>query len=152
VVELANGRLMLNMRSYEADNRRLVATSSDGGSTWSKPVADQALIEPVCQASILRFPARERPSSCILFSNPASTKREKLTVGASFDEAKTWPVSRMLHDGPAAYSCLTVLPDRSVGCLYECGQTSPYETITFARFPLEWIVTPPLKSSVHSSE
>ena len=28
-------------------HRRLVATSKDGGETWSKPVEDPALIEPV---------------------------------------------------------------------------------------------------------
>jgi sialidase-1 len=49
----------------------------------------------------------------------------------------------VLHDGPAAYSCLTVLPDRTVGCLYERGDKSPYETITFARFPLEWLTAAP---------
>ncbi len=36
-VELADGRLMLNMRSYQANNRRLVATSKDGGVTFTAP-------------------------------------------------------------------------------------------------------------------
>ncbi len=137
IVELADGRLMLNMRTYMANNRRLVATSSDGGLTFTKPVEDPTLIEPVCQASILRFSGlRAGEKSVVLFSNPASTKREKLTVRASYDECKTWPATRVLHDGPAAYSCLTVLPDGTIGCLYERGEKSPYETITFARFPI----------------
>ena len=34
------GRLMLNMRSYHGNNRRLVATSKDGGETFTKPVED----------------------------------------------------------------------------------------------------------------
>jgi sialidase-1 len=144
VVELADGRLMLNMRSYEANKRRLVATSDDGGVTWSKPESDAALIEPVCQASILRYSGlRPGEKSVVLFSNPASTKREMMTVRVSRDEAKTWPRAGVLHDGPAAYSCLTVLPDRTVGCLYERGDKSPYETITFARFPLEWLTAAP---------
>ena len=41
--------------------------------------------------------------------------------------------------GPAAYSCLTVLPDKSIACLFECGRTNAYETITLARFPLNWL-------------
>ena len=60
-------------------------------------------------------------------------------VRASRDDGRTWPISRTLHEGPAAYSCLTVLPNKSIGCLYECGSTIAYEKISFARFPLEWL-------------
>lgn len=135
-VELVDGSVMLNMRTYRADNRRLVAISTDGGETFTKPAADQALVEPVCQASILRLPGE---TGGILFSNPASTKREKLTVRLSRDEGKTWRYAKLLHAGPAAYSCLTVLPNGDIGCLYERGDKHPYETITFARFSRDWL-------------
>lgn len=135
-VELADGRVMMNMRTYMANNRRLVATSKDGGETFTKPVEDPALIEPVCQASILRLPG---DGGGILFSNPASTRREKMTVRLSRDEGKTWAVAKELHAGPAAYSCLTVLPNGEVGCLYERGDKTAYDTITFARFPRDWL-------------
>jgi len=130
VVELADGRLMLNIRSNRGNNLRLVALSKDGGETFSDPVEDTALIEPVCQASILRCPGEQ---GGILFSNPASKKREKMTVRLSRDEGKTWPAARVLHDGPSAYSCLAVLPDGTIACLYERGEKSPYETIACAR-------------------
>jgi sialidase-1 len=68
-VELANGTVMLNMRTYQGNNRRLVALSKDGGETFTKPVEDSELIEPVCQGSILRLPGDD---GGILFSNPAS--------------------------------------------------------------------------------
>jgi sialidase-1 len=134
IVELRDGRLLLNMRSYRGDHRRLVAVSKDGGESFAEPTADRQLIEPVCQASILRCPG-ERGG--ILFSNPASTRREKMTVRLSRDEAKTWPYSRLLHEGPSAYSCLAVLPDGTVACLYERGAKSAYETITLARLSLD---------------
>jgi sialidase-1 len=66
-------------------------------------------------------------------------QREKLTVRISYDEGITWATSKLLHDGPAAYSCLTRLPDQSIGCLFECGDKTPYETITLARIPLNWL-------------
>jgi sialidase-1 len=135
-VELADGSVVLNMRSFAGNNRRLVATSKDGGETFSKPVEDRELVEPVCQASILRLPGEK---GGILFSNPASTKREKMTVRLSLDGAATWPHAKQLHAGPAAYSCLTVLPDGEIGCLYERGDKNAYETITFARFPRTWL-------------
>jgi sialidase-1 len=136
VVERADGSLLLNMRGYTGKNRRLVAVSKDGGETFSRPVPDSELIEPVCQASILRHPGKK---GGILFSNPASTKREKMTVRLSRDEGKSWAHAKLLHAGPAAYSCLAVLSDGQIGCLYERGEKSPYETITFARFSLDWL-------------
>lgn len=135
-VELSDGSVLINMRSYMANKVRLVATSKDGGVTFSKPIEDPTLIEPVCQASILRYPG---DTNAILFSNPASAKREMMTIRLSRDDCKSWGESKRLHDGPAAYSCLTVLPDKTIGCLYECGTKDPYERIEFARFSLDWI-------------
>ncbi len=137
VIERTDGTLLLNMRSYQASNRRLVATSKDGGLTWSKPVEDAALVEPVCQASLIRQEVKGK--SAVLFSNPASLKREKMTVRLSYDEGKTWPVAKELHAGPAAYSCLAMLPGGGIACLYERGIKGPYETITVARFSPAWL-------------
>jgi sialidase-1 len=136
VVERADGSLLLNVRSFRGNHLRLVATSSDGGLNWSKPAEDPALIEPVCQASILRVPG---PEERILFSNPASRRRENMTVRLSEDGGRTWPVARFLHRGPSAYSCLAVLPGGEAACLYERGRERPYETISLARFPLSWL-------------
>ena len=142
VVELADGRLMLNMRNHppRAENFRMVATSDDGGRTWSQAKPDRALVEPPAQASLLRLTtAAADGRNRLLFSNPASARRERMTVRMSEDEGATWPVSRVVHEGPAAYSSLVVLPDRSIGLLVERGDRSPYEKITFVRLTLEWL-------------
>jgi len=142
VVELTDGRLMLNMRNHPAkpENFRMIATSADGGETLSVAFADRALIEPPAQASILRMSsARTTDRSRLLFANPASTKRERLTVRLSYDDGKSWTLAHVVHDGPAAYSSLVVLRNRSIGLLFERGARSPYERITFARFTLEWL-------------
>ncbi len=140
VVERQDGSLLLNMRSYHGRNRRAVAVSRDGGLTWSATRLDEALVEPVCQASLVRFTRRGRGSrGRILFSNPADTRRARMTVRLSYDEGETWPVARLLHEGPASYSSLAILRDRTVGCLYERGAGHPYENITFARFNVEWL-------------
>jgi sialidase-1 len=98
------------------------------------------LIEPVCQASLLRYTLKETGGkNRLLFSNPASTLREKMTVRLSYDEGASWPVAKLLHEGPAAYSALTVLADGTLACLYERGDKSAYEKITFARFTLDWL-------------
>lgn len=135
VVELAGGRLLLNMRNYDRTKRnRQVATSDDGGLTWKEQRFDPALIEPICQAAIERYrwPTAET-ASVILFSNPASESgRVNMTLRASFDEGQTWPMSRVLHSGPSAYSDLAVLANGAIACLYEAGQSHPYESIVLA--------------------
>lgn len=135
VVELNDGSLLLNMRSYAGKNRRALARSTDGGLTWGKFRLDETLIEPVCQASFIRYDRKN-----LLFSNPASTKRERMTVRVSKDEARSWAASRVLHEGPAAYSALAVLKGGRIGCLYERGEKTAYDRITFAHFPLRWIL------------
>ncbi|MDA1274128.1 MAG: sialidase family protein [Verrucomicrobia bacterium] len=140
VAELSDGRLLLNMRSYRRNNQRLIAFSKDGGESWSEPREDETLIEPVCQASLLRYPGTGGEAAPrLLFSNPASKRRENMTVRLSSDEGRTWWAARTIHGGPAAYSCLIVLPDGTIGCLYERGEKSPYEGIAFARFSFDWL-------------
>ena len=144
VVELADGGLLLNMRNHppKPENFRMIARSADGGRTLSSAVPDRALVEPPAQASLLRLStARDRDRNRLIFANPASTARERMTVRVSDDEGATWAVSRVLHEGPAAYSSLVVLPDRTIGLLFERGDRSPYERITFARFTLEWLTS-----------
>lgn len=134
VVELRDRTLMLNMRSNHGKNRRAVAVSGDRGESWSDVRLDDALVEPVCQASLIRY-RKDR----LLFSNPADTKRVKMTVRMSRDEGKSWPVARLLHEGPAAYSSLAQLKNGLIGLLYERGEKRPYELITFARFDRGWV-------------
>jgi len=158
-IERTDGSLLLNMRRSRTNPVlwRAVATSSDGGMTWSKLSYDKTLISPRCQASLLRYSRSDAPGKrIVLFSNPADTKqRIKMTVRLSYDNGRAWPVAKLLHAGPSAYSCLTVLPDGSVGCLYERGDKHPYETITFARFSLQWLTdgtgTPKEKDTPASS-
>lgn len=138
VVELADGRLMLNARSMGGGHCRKVAFSADGGRSWS-PLADEpALPDPECQATILRYDwPRHFSRGRLLFANPASgTDRVNGTVRLSDDEGRTSPVSRVVYPGAFAYSCLTVLGDGSVGLLYERDE---YRAITFARFNLAWL-------------
>lgn len=142
VAELADGRLMLNMRNHppKPENFRMVAVSSDLGETLSTASLDRALVEPPAQAALLRYTlAGPHGRNRLLFANPASTRRERMTVRLSYDEGTTWPVSRVIHAGPAAYSSLVVLDDLSIGLLFERGSRSAYERITFARFTLGWL-------------
>ncbi len=142
VVELSDGTLLCNMRnSARSQTTRAIATSADGGLTWSAVRHDPFLVEPICQASLLRYPTPRGPSR-LLFSNPAHAEpgqRQDMTVRMSEDEGKTWPIRQVLWPGPAAYSCLAVLSDGTIACLFEAGDQHPYERIVLARFSLDWL-------------
>jgi sialidase-1 len=143
VVELADGSVMMNMRSHRGKACRAVSISKDGGMTWGDIWDDKALISPNCQGSFIGHTlASTNEKNRVFFCNPASTSRNNMTVRQSYDDGKTWPVARQLHGGPSAYSCLAVLPDGDIACLYEAGYTSPYESIVFKRFSLAWLTDP----------
>jgi sialidase-1 len=137
VAELSDGRLMLNMRSYRGKKQRAVSISEDGGVTWTKPKDNPTLVESVCQASLLRysFADGKKTRSRLLFTNPATPSgRHHMTVRLSEDEGQTWPVSRLIYAGSAAYSCLTVLPNGEVGLIFERDN---YSKLSFLRFSID---------------
>jgi sialidase-1 len=128
------GTLLINMRSYLGHAVRAESTSRDGGDTWTRAADAPALVEPICQASLLR----DEPAHLLLFANPADGKRRvNLTVRASRDNAHTWREVAVLHPGPSAYSCLVALSASEAGCLYERGEKNAYEKISFARFRID---------------
>ena len=140
VVELEGGNLMLNMRNYDRSQKtRQTAISRDGGITWSDQKFDAALPDPICQAAIERHSwTKGDIPGIILFSNAAnSTKRMNMTVKASLDDGRTWPMALSLHRGPSAYSDLAILGENKIGCLYVGGGESPYESIVFAVFDIK---------------
>ena len=114
VVEMTDGSLLFNMRSYAGQNRRAVSVSRDGGESWSAPKLHHALIEPVCQASMIGYDGRDGEPGHLLFANPASeTARERLTVRVSagqhgqrrhlaLGQADLCGFGRVLVDGRAA--------------------------------------------------
>jgi len=140
-VETADGQVYLNMRSYHGQYRRAIARSANGGDTWSPVTLDEALIEPVCQASVARYSTEsDGGKNRLLFSNPASETRINMTVRVSHDEGRTWTSGKTLDAGPSAYSDLAVLDDGTILCLYEHGLIKAYETISVARFGIEWLL------------
>ncbi|HVY76259.1 MAG TPA: sialidase family protein [Puia sp.] len=156
VLQLSDGRVMINMRNESGVNRRLISYSPDGISHWSKPVFDNELFEPVCMASLIRVTGKKSDRNRILFVNPDSRNnpisvnktrkvnkpRENLTAKLSYDEGKTWPVQKVLHEKGAGYSDLAVANDGSIFCLYEIrngGNNDWKYRIVIRHFNLEWL-------------
>lgn len=137
VAELDDGSLVLNMRAYHPEHRRAVARSFDRGETWSPLTLDPALVEPICQGSLIGHDGR------LFFSNPASWTRVNMTVRRSTDGGETWDASKSIYPDISGYSALSALPDGNLGCLYERGDLSKltiFEKIVLARFSEAWML------------
>jgi sialidase-1 len=135
VAELPDGKLLLNMRNYDRTKKsRKISWSEDGGQTWSDIEADTALIEPICQASILFV----EENHLLYFLNPASTNsRTNMTLKLSNNLGKTWEAEKVLYTGAAAYSDLTLVNKDILACLYEAGIFRPYEGIVFKKINIK---------------
>ncbi|HWB02995.1 MAG TPA: sialidase family protein [Verrucomicrobiales bacterium] len=135
--EMPDGSVRIDSRQFAGAKVRKTSLSRDGGKTWSPVEEMPDLTDPGCMASTIRFSFPDGATQgLLLHSGPDSTKRENGTLWLSRDEGKTWPVKRVLHPGPFAYSVLTKLSGGAIGCLFEADN---YARITFARIPLEWI-------------
>jgi len=155
-VELADGQVMLNSRSESKAHRRLISTSPDGATHWSTPRFDDALVEPICMASLVRYSTVESGGkNRLLFCNPNNLSRvdgeeipgktrdrKNMTVRVSYDEGKTWAVAKTLEPGWSMYSDIAVSPAGTILCFYgRGGNGSSFAgpKLTLARFNLEWL-------------
>jgi len=125
--EISNNGLILNSRNQKGDiKQRIVAISKDGGETWDKTYFDSNLPDPVNEGSILNI-GKKKGKHILAFSNAAdANNRDNLTLRISFDEGKTWAISKVIDKSldekskdNAAYSDIVKLNKNEIGVLYE---------------------------------
>lgn len=132
VAETSDGRLYMNSRNQRLAYFRLASYSNDLGQTWSTPKLDFELPEPTCQGSVRSM--LDSDEHLLLFSNPASQRRERVTIRVSADDGQNWSDGMRIYEGSSAYSDVVSLGGGMVGCLYERDW---YDHITFARVSLD---------------
>ena len=156
LLELADGRVMINMRSESPEHRRAVAISPDGSSKWTTPKFQEELLEPICMANIIRWTsAKDGGKNRIVFSNPNNLERanakpgqgrdrKNLSLKLSYDEGETWPINKTLEAGPSGYSDLAIAADGSLLCFYERTKVDDATKkrtafLTVARISMAWM-------------
>lgn len=135
LVEVADGRVLVDMRQ-SAGPHRWMAASQDGGDTWSAPWAGNTVSPVACAVERLAAPQTPDGRERLIWTGPRGPERRTLVLRVSYDSGQTFQNERLLSDEPAAYSDLTVLADHSIGCLWERGD---YKYITFTRLDLSFV-------------
>jgi sialidase-1 len=134
IVELSDGRLLMSVRPNSGGDR-LGAWSSDSGEHWTKPVP---LFSSTRVAEAIELYTREGENDAqrnrLLHTIPAGGPlgaRSNLEIRISYDEGVSFDISRTVYSGYAAYSDLVNIDSDRVGILWERGDTTSYQCITF---------------------
>jgi sialidase-1 len=165
LVELHDGKIYYNSRSHSGyydkkfarelrpdETMRREAWSNDGGQTWEDLNISQVLPDGGgyrrgygMKGGLTRLPVKDR--DILIFSNAdtGGGDRKKMTVWASFDGAKTWPVKRLVYAPHGAYSSLVAgrpgtASEGLIYLLFEGGPDGRYSAMRVARFNLSWIL------------
>ena len=137
VIELDDGRWMVNCR-LNGPGHRQIHTSNDQGKSWeTRP--DKTLIDPGCNGSILRYTSISNgdDKNRLLFSNANSTEgRKNLTIKISYDEGLTWSKGKTIYSGGSAYSDMTVLDNGNIGVVFE---KDDHKENVFVSITLDWL-------------
>ncbi len=138
-VETDKGGVFVVSRSYPGAGTRRVATSNDAGKSWSEVKGHPELPCTGCQNGLTRYSFKDDKKlggkSRIIFTAP-TVKRTNGIIKMSYDNGKTWPVSKSFGDGPFTYSSICPLEPGYFGVLFE---TSGEKLIRFVRIPMAWL-------------
>ncbi len=125
VVELSDGRVMLNSRDSANGRLRKTAISTDGGATYGAVTSDAELPDPTNNASIIDCTPTPRPdppmrasSSSRTRTNGANGDRVNGAVRVSCDDGPDLAGPAKHHDRFFAYSSATTLDDGRIGVLW----------------------------------
>lgn len=165
LAELQDGRIYYNSRSCSGYRDKALARelrpdevlrreawSYDGGSTWEDLRVSEVLIDGGgwglgygLKGGLVRLPVRGRDIMIYSNTDTGGGAREKITVWASFDGGETWPVKRLVYDGPSGYSSLGAgRPDTPgegvIYLLFESGENRYADAMRVARFNLSWLL------------
>lgn len=164
VAELSNGHIYYSSRNHwfekEADftHKRPFAWSYDGGQTWADAAYDDELPDGPryrgprrgsnynghfgMMCGLARLPVEKQ--DILIYSNADTPghERVRMTVWASFDGGKSWPIKRLVFEGSSAYSSLDAgRPGTpSEGWIYLQFEGGPKGGSTVARFNLAWLL------------
>lgn len=116
IVELNDGSWMVNSRVNKL-GYRYSHVSNDDGKTWISK-KEESIIDPGCNGSLIRYSHGEK--NVLLLTNINNKKeRKEIVLRYSIDEGKSWSNPKIIYNGEAAYSSMTVMENGNLGLFFE---------------------------------
>ena len=116
IVELNDGSWMVNSRVNKL-GYRYSHFSNDNGKTWISK-KEESIIDPGCNGSLIRYSQGEK--NLLLLTNINNKKeRKEIVLRYSTDEGKSWSNPKIIYNGEAAYSSMTVMENGNLGLFFE---------------------------------
>ena len=116
IVELNDGSWMVNSRVNKL-GYRYSHVSNDDGKTWISK-KEESIIDPGCNGSLIRYSHGEK--NLLLLTNINNKKeRKEIVLRYSIDEGKSWSNPKIIYNGEAAYSSMTVMENGNLGLFFE---------------------------------
>ena len=141
IVELGDGRVLMNIRSHgELDpgldpEYRNFMYSDDGGESWYGLETKRDLPWESGHGSLARMEVSD--GSRLFAIHPLVVKRRDLTCFVSYDEGKTWPYKKLLHE-IGGYSSTIILDNYDIAMSHNHGFKGEHG-IDFVRFNMGWL-------------
>lgn len=143
VLEINNGDVIMSIRTA---GKRRFAYSHDKGKTWDKPI-QTSISDSNCNGDFVRLTSirdgfdKDRIVHTVPFNSPP--QRKNVSMLLSYDEGKTWPVSKVINPKMSGYSVVTMDHDGMIHVYYEENvNPNVYDynfSMTVASFNLEWL-------------
>ena len=116
IVELNDGSWMVNSRVNKL-GYRYSHVSNDDGKTWISK-KEESIIDPGCNGSLIRYSHGKK--NLLLLTNINNKKeRKEIVLRYSIDEGKSWSNPKIIYNGEAAYSSMTVMENGNLGLFFE---------------------------------
>jgi sialidase-1 len=117
---------------------RAKAYSQNGYSDWTQYAPDCKLPDPQCFGSLAVYNDEKRPHT-IIFANCANeSSRTCVTVRASYDDGRTYPISRLLDAERGGY--VEVAVDNNARLIYVLYENNYGAFDYLATFNYEWLI------------
>ena len=136
LVELSDGRVMINVRNEAAEKCRAVSISDDGISGWQELQLDKQLQDPTCFGSLTRY-----DDQTILFSNvDDAEKRSNISIKVSHDDGETWEEQKRFQN-IGGYSDINVRDNKMICLLTEKEDENGKYIILYHSFNMRWLLS-----------
>lgn len=154
LTELENGTFYVNARWAMGGMAYRIVSTSIGNTLekWTMPKSQMDLGKTATvDGGLIRLShsAIDKKSRILHCKSNDSTEtpgpknshryRNSMTVFMSYDEARTWPVQKLIDPGWANYSDLAVLEDKTILLLYAKGTDFDQQKVVCIRFNVEWL-------------